>query len=300
MSARRAFISAWMMTREVIQKFGRDNGLFLASGLAFSLLLYVIPLALLMISILGYTVLESEQAMEEVQSVIRQFLPRSEQAFAEHVGAIVADRGLLGLVGFISFLLFSTMVFGSIRHVLNIVFQAGPARSLLRGTAQDLLMMVFCVALLIVAIGLASVETIIGNLGEHVPWAGALWGQGMQVLHQVMAVILGGSLILGLYRFSPVTTLKLGSLVVGAGVAVALFGLIRQGFAWYVHFAQGSIPLYGALGAFLFFFLWLYYASVVFVLGAEAAWAFDQAAVVPGKIHPVLSHRGEKGCERND
>jgi len=274
-SARRAFTSVWMMTREVIRKFGRDNVLFLAGGLAFSLLLYVIPLALLMISILGYTVLESEQAMEEVQSVIRQFLPRSEQVFAEHVGAIVADRGLLGIVGFISFLLFSTMVFGSIRHVLNIVFQAGPARSFLRGTAQDLLMMVFCVALLIVAIGLASVETIIGNLGEHIPWVEALWGQSMQVLHQVMAVILGGSLILGLYRFSPVSTLKLGSLGVGAGVAVILFGFAKQGFAWYVQFAQASIPLYGALGAFLFFFVWLYYVSVVFLLGAEAGWVFE-------------------------
>ena len=275
MSARRAFTSVWMMTREVIRKFGRDNVLFLAGGLAFSLLLYVIPLALLMISILGYTVLESEQAMEEVQSVIRQFLPRSEQVFAEHVGAIVADRGLLGIVGFISFLMFSTMVFGSIRHVLNTVFQAGPARSFLRGTAQDLLMMVFCVALLIVAIGLASVETIIGNLGEHIPWVEALWGQSMQVLHQVMAVILGGSLILGLYRFSPVSTLKLGSLGVGAGVAVILFGFAKQGFAWYVQFAQASIPLYGALGAFLFFFVWLYYVSVVFLLGAEAGWVFE-------------------------
>lgn len=126
MSLRPTAILVWTMAREVILKFGRDNGLFLASGLAFSLLLYVIPLALLMISVLGYTVLESEQAMEEVQSVIRQFLPRSEQVVAEHVGTIVADRGLLGIVGFISFLLFSTMVFGSIRHVLNSVFQAGP------------------------------------------------------------------------------------------------------------------------------------------------------------------------------
>jgi membrane protein len=191
------------------------------------------------------------------------------------VGAIVADRGLLGTVGFMSFLLFSTMVFGSIRHVLNIVFEAGPVRSFLRGTVRDLFMMVFCVALLVVAIGLASVETVIGNFGERVPWAGTLWGQGMQVLHQVMAVMLGGSLILGLYRFSPIKTLGLGSLAVGAGVAVVLFGLAKQGFVWYVHFAQAGLVLYGALGAFLFFFVWLYYVSVVFVLGAEAVWVFE-------------------------
>jgi membrane protein len=266
---------AWAVVRAMTGKFTEDNALFLASGLAFSLLLYVIPLALLMISVLGYTVLESQQAMEEVQSVIRQFLPQSEQIFAEHVGAIVADRGLLGIVGFMSLLVFSTMVFGSIRHVLNSVFQAGPARGFLRGTAQDLFMMIFCVMLLVAGIGLASVETLISNLVDIIPWAGPIWGQGLRVIRHAMVVLLGGGLILGLYRFSPVKTLKTSSLAVGAGVAVVLFGLAKHGFAWYVQFAQASIPLYGALGAFLFFFLWLYYTSVVLVVGAEAAWVFE-------------------------
>lgn len=275
MSVRRATILAWMMAREMILKFGRDSGLFLASALAFSLLLYAIPLALIMISLLGYTVLESEQAMEEVQSVIRRFLPQSQQVFAEHVAVVVADRGLLGAVGFTSFVVLSTTVFGFIRHVLNIVFQAGPDRSLLRGTVHDLLMMAFCVAMLVVAIGLGSVIAVVGNVGDHLPWATFAWAQSIRMVHRMTGIVLGGSVILGLYRFSPVKTLKLSSLAVGAGVATALFEFVMQGFAWYVHFAQASIALYGALGAFLFFFLWLYYVSVVFVLGAEAAWVFE-------------------------
>ena len=168
---------AWMVVRAMVRKFNKDNGLFLAGGLAFSLLLYLIPLALIMISVLGYTVLESKQAMEEVQSVIRQFFPRSEQTFVENVAVIVADRGLLGIVGFFSFLRLSTTVFGSTRHVLNTVFQAGPGRGLLRGTAHDLLMMVFCVLLLFVITSITSVTAVMGNLGEIVPWA-ALGGAG--------------------------------------------------------------------------------------------------------------------------
>ena len=64
------------------------------------------------------------------------------------------------------------------------------------------------------------------------------------MFHWVAGVILGGSLILGFYRFSPVKTVNLSSLMVGAGVAVALFGLAKQGFSWYVQFAQASIPLF--------------------------------------------------------
>jgi len=259
----------------MILKFVRDQGLFLASALAFSLLLYSLPLALVTISVLGYTVLESNQAIEEVQSVIRQFLPQSEQVFAENVAAVVADRGLLGVVGFMLFVALSTTVFGFIRHVLNLVFKAGPARSLLRGTAHDLLMMGFCILLLLAAISLASLFALLGSADNHLPWLAFAWGHGIGMIHRILGIALGGSLILGIYRFSPVRTLKLSSLAVGAGVVVVLFGLAKQGFVWYVLFAQGNIALYGALGAFLFFFLWLFYASVVFVLGAEAAWVFE-------------------------
>lgn len=275
MNVKRVGILVWTMLREMISKFVRDQGLFLASALAFSLLLYSLPLALVMIAVLGYTVLDSDQAMEQVQSVIRQFLPKSEQIFAENVSAVVADRGLLGVVGFLLFVALSTTVFGFIRHVLNLVFKAGPARSLLRGTAHDLLMMGFCIVLLLAAISLAALFALFGSTETKLPWLAFAWEHGIGMIHRILGIALGGSLILGIYRFSPVKTLRLSSLAVGAGVAVVLFGLAKQGFVWYVLFAQGNIALYGALGAFLFFFLWLFYASVVFVLGAEAAWVFE-------------------------
>lgn len=304
MNVKRVGTLAWRLLREMILKFARDQGLFLASGLAFSLLLYSLPLALVMISVLGYTVLESKQAIEEVQSVIRQFLPQSEQVFAENVATVVADRGLLGVVGFILFVALSTTVFGFIRHVLNLVFNAGPARSLLRGTAHDLLMMGFCIGLLLAAISLASLFALVGGADSQLPWLAFAWGQGIGMIHRILGIALGGSLILGIYRFSPVKSLRLSSLAVGAGVAVVLFGLAKQGFVWYVLFAQGNIALYGALGAFLFFFLWLFYASVVFVLGAEAAWVFEhrkslewgdeyETATADDLNNPIRTSRGQ-------
>jgi uncharacterized BrkB/YihY/UPF0761 family membrane protein len=83
-------------------------------GLAFNLLLYFLPLALLLIALLGYIFLESERAMAEVQSVVMQFLPQSEQAFADNLAAIAANRGILGLVGSIFFFVFSSTLFGSV------------------------------------------------------------------------------------------------------------------------------------------------------------------------------------------
>jgi uncharacterized BrkB/YihY/UPF0761 family membrane protein len=92
-------------------------------GLAYNLLLYFIPLTVLMISALGYAILDSERAMTAVQAVVQQFLPESEQEFVQSLAAIVADRGLLGVIGFMLFIFFSSTLFGSVRYVLNIIFK---------------------------------------------------------------------------------------------------------------------------------------------------------------------------------
>jgi uncharacterized BrkB/YihY/UPF0761 family membrane protein len=89
-------------------------------GQAFNLLLYFVPLILLITSILGYTLLESKRAMAEVQSVARQLLPHSEQAFADNLEAIIKNRGLLGLAGFCYLLIFSSTLFGSVCHILGV------------------------------------------------------------------------------------------------------------------------------------------------------------------------------------
>ena len=59
--------------------------------------------------------------------------------------------------------------------------------------------------------------------------------------------------------------------------ATIFFELARWAFAWYVTFAHETLALYGVLGGLMFFFFWLYYASLVFVLGAAVGFAYEQS-----------------------
>lgn len=56
-------------------------------------MLYLIPLALLIVSLLGYTVLDSERTLNEVQSALRVVLPRSQQALSDSLATVVTNRG---------------------------------------------------------------------------------------------------------------------------------------------------------------------------------------------------------------
>jgi membrane protein len=268
---------AWTVLKITGETFFHDNGFFLAMGLAFNLLLYFIPLGLLLISLLGYTFLNSERAMIEVHSVVRQFLPHSEQAFADNLKAIISNRGLLGLVGFFFFLVFSSTLFGSVRHVLNIVLKAQKRRSFIKGLFRDFLMMLITAVLLMLSIGAGTLLAVVRTIGIErlpvvAPMLEVVWG----FTGKLVALGLLASLFYVFYGYAPARALSRRALLVASLSATILFELARWGFAWYVTFAHETLALYGVFGGLMFFFFWLYYASLVFVLGAEVGFAYEQ------------------------
>ena len=280
---RKQITLAWTVLTMTTQTFFQDNGFFLAMGLAFNLFLYFIPLGLLLISLLGYTFLDSERAMTEVDSVVRQFLPHSEQAFADNLKSIISNRGLLGLVGFCFFLIFSSTLFGSVRHVLNIVFKAQKRRTFIRGLFRDFLMMLITAILLMLSIGAGTLLALVRTIGiERLPLAASLlefvWG----FTGKVIALGLLASLFYVFYGFAPARSLSRSALLVASLTATILFELARWAFAWYVAFAHEALTLYGVLGGLMFFVFWLYYASLVFVLGAEMGFACEQTRLLKG------------------
>jgi membrane protein len=274
---RRQITIAWRVLKITGETFFQNHGFFLAMGLAFNLLLYFIPLGLLLISLLGYTFLDSERAMVEVHSLTRQFLPHSEQRFAENFKSIISHRGLLGLVGFCFFLVFSSTLFGSVRHVLNIVFRAQKKRTFLRGLLRDLFMMLITALLLLLSIGAGGLLALARTIGVErlpliAPMVEMVWG----FTGKLISLGLLTGLFYVFYRYAPARSLSRSATVVASLSATILFEFARWGFTWYVGFARETLTLYGALGGLMFFFFWLYYASVVFVLGAEVGFAYEQ------------------------
>lgn len=266
------FGHAWTFLQSVAEKFLADNGFFYTSALAFNILLYFIPLSLLMVSLLGYTVLDSERAMNEVKSVLQSFLPQSQQAMADSMAAVVAGRGLLGVAGLVSFVVLSSFLFGSVRIVLNQVFRAQQSRTFIRGVGIDLLITLLVAALLLGVVINTSFVTIVWTLTEDYPSLAPFFTPALTVWDRVLGFVAMVALFYVLYRIAPAVRLPSEALLIGALSAALLFQVARWGFAWYVSMAQASLVLYGTLGGLMFFFMWLYYVSLVFILGAEVAW----------------------------
>ena len=268
---------AWRLFKGTISKFIQDHGSFLAAGLAFNLLLYCVPFLLLVISGLAYALGSSDRALAEVQGSVKQLLPRVSEAFANTLSTIIAHRNVLGLVAVPLFLLLSSWLFGAIRLVLNVVFQTSKNHSYLKEKASDLFLILVIACLVILSVGVGSLLTIVQAFGESVPVIKDLLKPGWIVATQAVVFLFTAALFYTLYRFSPAETISRKALLVSALTGAALFSLSKWAFSWYVAIAKANTLIYGTLAGLIFFYLWLYYTSLVFILSAEIGWAFDRA-----------------------
>ncbi len=267
----------WLVLRNAGKKYFTDHGPFLASGLAFDLLLYCLPLPFLFVSTLGYTVVGSDRALAWVQEAIERLLPASREIFLDILSSIVANRTLLGFTGFFLFLIFSTSVFSSSRHILNTVFMAQTSRPFFKGKGVDLLMMAGMSVLLILTVAFRSSVAFAETFYDRLPLIGELLQPFWFIVGHGLGFLFPATLFYFLYHFSPTKRLRQGALVVGSLSGAGLFELSKPLFSWYVSVAQPVTTLYGALSVLIFFLLWLYFASTVFILGAEVGWAYEQA-----------------------
>lgn len=268
--------SIWMIFKSAVEKFFDDHGPFLASGLSFDLVLYCLPLPFIFVSALGYTVVGSEQAMTWVQHAIRDLLPGSEKLFLDTLDAIMANRGALGLTGLVMFVIFSSAVFSSARHVINAVFQVDTPATFLKGKLVDLILMVVMSLLLISTALLSSGFSLIQTFGESFPSIGGMLNPFQVFLGKFLSFTFLATLFFMFYRLSTISRLSPAALWVGALTGAGLFELSKVAFSYYVSMAILMTSFYGVLSGVMFFLIWIYSASVVFIIGAEIVWAYEQ------------------------
>ncbi len=278
---------AWRALRQSVRGYFADDGIFLASGLAFDLLLCMVPLMLIIVSVLGYAFPDPDKAMAQLESVLDVLAPEKQKVVMDNAETIVANRGFLGILGFVLFFAFGSLVFGSARLVLNKVFRAEQRRGFLKGKGVDFLVMLATGLLLMLAIATSWLLSLIRSLTHALPDLDHILRPGWQVLGDLSGFVFTFLLFYLLYYYLPARTVTWAALVVASLTSAGLFHLSKWGFGLYVQFAQSYAPVYGALGGLLFFFLWLYYACTVFILGAEFGWAYDQAAEVTEAAGPA-------------
>jgi YihY family inner membrane protein len=249
--------------RAAVTRFYSVDGLFMASGLAFSFLVCLIPLVLLGVSLVGF-VLSGEQAAREVVSQLARNFPVYRREISRALLAIVETRRVSGIVGTVTMIVFASQLFGTSRLVMHRVLGVR-AGGFLGNAARDAVMVLALSLFLFVGmVGTSVMEWIQAFLLEPVnisrQWIAAAWTAFSLAISTLMLYFA--------YRYLPRRRIRPGAALAGAVLASLLWELAKRAFRLYVRNVAVYGQLYGPLGVLVAFVMFVYYSCVVFVFGA--------------------------------
>jgi membrane protein len=261
--------SAWRFARRVLDRFLANKGLLLASAVSYNTLLSLVPLFALLLVTLSHVY--DEQRLTDL--LLREFgtlMPGHTDQLALQVQSFLGNRELIGWVGFIVLLFFSSWAFRSLEDAFAVIFSRRPGvrRLWISAIIPYGFIFVLGLALLLQAILVTLLEELsdaqLGVLGEHLTVA---------ELSTAMISVFGffglAALFTGIYRFMPVTDVRLRHAVVGGLVAAVLWEFVRHILIWWFTNVSLVNVVYGSLATVVVVLLTLETAAIILLLGAQ-------------------------------
>jgi membrane protein len=249
-------------------KFDRDSCLFMASGIAFQMVLCLVPLMLLVLSFAGSFLFTDENIVDYLGQSLQKVAPALDPTLQRNILEVVSHRGTSGVVGTIGLLWIATTLFASLRTALDDILGVHKPHGTLKGLAFDVVMVVLSGAAFLLSFGLtAAVEYLRRSPAQLLP------AETSKLLYVSLSHIVPFLVILLIcyliYHLVPSRRVSARSALWGA-----LFtGLFLEGakhlFAWYVLTWKSYSIVYGSLSAAAVLLVWAYYSAAILLLGAE-------------------------------
>jgi len=299
----------WQYLKETIQDFIDDYALSRAAAIAYYTVLSLGPVLVICIAIAGLA-FGQEAAQGAMVGQLRGMM--GDQA-AEAVQTMIASAGKRSsgvwatIIGFGTLLITASGVFGEMQSALNYIWKAQPkggVSAILRARAASLGLVATMGFLLLVSLVLSAALAALGDyLNAMMP--------GIKVVLQFANILLSFAIVTGLfaavYKILPDRDLGWRDVIVGAVATALLFTIGKTLIGLYIG-SSAVASSYGAAGALVIVLLWIYYSSVIFLLGSEftkvwaahhgSAEAFEARTLtdrkaptaVPSPVQKVIAH----------
>ncbi len=258
------------ITRRAIFGFLEHDALTYAGSMAYFGVLSLFQLLVLGVVVLSH-ILGEGAAREFVIEQVVAATPLDAETVGGVIDATIEARGTITIVSF-GFLLFGALgIFSALANGISLAFENVPRRPFLQHQLVGLLLigLTGLLALASFAIGIVTgiLQSTASDLAADLPGREtAVWlvGFGAPILLIFVAFWV-------IYRVAPNRKVSWGEVLPGAIVATVLWTALRFGFTWYATSIANYDTAFGPLSAGITLIVFLYFGSVIVLLGAEFA-----------------------------
>jgi membrane protein len=270
--------TTWYYIKNLYFKFIKDDVLFLASGIAFSLLICMIPLILIVFSIVGFSISASGELWEKAVIYLQNVIPVSSERIINNTHALIRNHKVIGMIGLIAAAFTATRVTASVRVVLDNVFEVKHTRGIIHGKIFDFAMLILLGMLLVL---LNFGITFLPNLRLlDIDLSGNTYSLYTLTESRLFALAVPFALTISMlffsYKFFPSQRTRTDTCLIASAITGIFWEITKNLYSYYLAFYPAFSRIYGTLAALVAILVWFYLASIVYVMAAEIAFIHER------------------------
>ncbi len=253
--------------RELYSRFRRHNISYTAGQIAYFFILSVFPFLIFVNALIASFDIPGNAAI----SFLEPFFPEQIVAFiAQYLEYINAQSGVSLLSFGIVLALFSaSKSVRSLASAFNRAYDISQRRGFFAQVFFSMLFiflfaLIFLACVVLVAFGNDFVSKLIADITLAFAFVDLFsvwrWITTAVILFFTMSVI---------YKIIPSKKIEFSETIPGTLFSLAGFLLLTGGFSFYVNNIVSSSLFYGSVGAVMLLMLWMYFAGIILILGAE-------------------------------
>jgi membrane protein len=263
----------WKVVSETLANWSKHNATTHSAALAYLSMFSLAPLLILVIAVSGWF-FGVDAARGEVQRELSRFIGSDAAAAVQGIVAASArprTGRIAAAISLVTILVSATGVLIQLQDTLNTVWEVTPKpgfflKSLLKKRLLCFVVILGTGALLLLSLavsaGLAALQRVLEARLE-IGVSKLIGGADVVLSWLLMALLL--ALV---YRLLPDVEISWREVAWGSAVTSVLFSLGKYAIGFYIQRA-GLTSTYGAAGSLVLVLVWIYYSSLIFLLGAE-------------------------------
>ena len=265
--------SLWQFLKDVFTKWIDDDPFLLASSLSYYTLFSLTPLLIIAIAVAGFVFGQDAAQNQIVETIGGMIGPESAQAIQGMIEN-ASDKPRTGVIstvlGAVTLLIGAGGVVGQLQTSLNEIWGVEPKSGqgiwgFIRQRFISYAMVLAVGFLLLISLVVTALLTVLSQFMGSMIGGAAFLGHLLDIVVSFAFVTLLFAMI---YKFVPDIQIQWKDVWIGAALTSVLFTIGKFVIGLYLG-SSGVTSPYGAAGSLITVLLWVYYSSVIFLLGAE-------------------------------
>jgi membrane protein len=255
----------------VVRGFMRNQGLLMSGAIAYYTLLSIVPLSI--IALIGLThFIEKPLLINTLSTYLEMVIPGYAATLTEQARAFLDHREVVGIIGVLGMLFFSSTAFSMIENALSVIFPQHmkiQRRNFLVSAIIPYAYIFFMgLGILLVSFIVAAIETVESRHLSLLGWSLDLDGATGVVLY-LLGIVGEMMMLTSIYLVMPVVRVRFRHALIGGITAAVLWEITRRIMVWYYATVSMINVIYGSITLTVVALLSIEVIAIILLLGAQ-------------------------------